>query len=121
MGGFRRQKRDTRTLFRRESVKEQAFGFKCLLYYSTLEFKTYSLRLTGFPEAINSIFPQTEIQLCVVHQIRNPLKYVVSNDQKVFAKELKTVYQASTKEEAEAALDVNFTTMFPHISQTSFH
>lgn len=61
--------------------------------------------LTGFPEAINSIFPQTEIQLCVVHQIRNSLRYVVSSDQKVFAKELKTVYQASTKEEAETALD----------------
>jgi len=61
--------------------------------------------LKGFPEAINSIFPNTEIQLCIVHQIRNSLKYVASKDQKQFAGELKTVYQAFNKEEAEAALD----------------
>jgi len=60
--------------------------------------------LTGFPEAINSIFPKTEVQLCIVHQIRNSLKYVASKDQKIFAKELKSVYQAFTKEEAESAL-----------------
>jgi transposase-like protein len=61
--------------------------------------------LKGFPEAINTIFPQTEVQLCVVHQIRNSLRYVASKDQKQFATELKTVYQAFTKEEAETALD----------------
>jgi len=61
--------------------------------------------LKGFPEAINAIFPQTEVQLCIVHQIRNSLKYVASKDQKQFAKELKSVYQAFTKEEAEIALD----------------
>ena len=61
--------------------------------------------LKGFPEAINAIFPNTEIQLCIVHQIRNSLKYVASKHQKEFAKELKTVYQAFSKEEAESALD----------------
>ena len=61
--------------------------------------------LKGFPEAINSIFPQTEVQLCIVHQIRNSLRYVGSLDQKQFAKELKAVYQAFTKEEAELALN----------------
>ena len=61
--------------------------------------------LKGFPEAINAIFPNTEIQLCIVHQIRNSLKYVASKHQKEFAKELKTVYQAFSKEEAETALD----------------
>ena len=61
--------------------------------------------LKGFPEAIQSIFPQTEVQLCVVHQIRNSLRYVASKDQKEFSIELKTVYQAFTKEEAELALD----------------
>jgi len=61
--------------------------------------------LKGFPEAINAIFPQTEVQLCIVHQIRNSLRYVASKDQKQFAKELKSVYQAFTKEEAETALD----------------
>ena len=61
--------------------------------------------LKGFPEAINSVFPDTEVQLCIVHQIRNSLKYVGSAYQKQFAKELKKVYQAFTKEEAEIELD----------------
>lgn len=61
--------------------------------------------LKGFPEAINSVFPDTEVQLCIVHQIRNSLKYVGSDYQKQFAKELKKVYQAFTKEEAEIELD----------------
>jgi len=60
--------------------------------------------LKGFPEAINSVFPDTEVQLCIVHQIRNSLKYVASKNQKQFASELKAVYQANTKEEAEEAL-----------------
>jgi len=61
--------------------------------------------LKGFPEAINAVFPKTEVQLCIVHQIRNSLKYVASKNQKQFANELKNVYQANTKEEAEDALD----------------
>ena len=61
--------------------------------------------LKGFPEAINSVFPNTEIQLCIVHQIRNSLKYVGSKYQKQFANELKKVYQAFTKEEAEFELN----------------
>ncbi len=52
--------------------------------------------LTGFTQAILSIFPETEIQKCIVHQIRNSLKYVASKDQKPFMKELKKVYQAPT-------------------------
>ena len=61
--------------------------------------------LKGFPEAINSVFPHTEVQLCIVHQIRNSIRFVGSLHQKQFASELKTVYQAFTKEEAEEALD----------------
>ena len=61
--------------------------------------------LKGFPEAINSVFPDTEVQLCIVHQIRNSLRYVGSQNQKQFATELKAVYQAFTKEEAEYELD----------------
>lgn len=60
--------------------------------------------LKGFPEAINAIFPKTEIQLCVIHQIRNSLKYVVSKEQKAFMVDLKCVYKADTKELAEEAL-----------------
>jgi len=60
--------------------------------------------LTGFPEAIQSIFPKAEVQLCIVHQIRNSLKYVASKEQKEFARELKLIYGADTKDQAEAAL-----------------
>ena len=60
--------------------------------------------LNGFPEAIKSIFPKTEVQLCIVHQIRNSLKYISSMDQKEFMKDLKLVYQASSKEIAEDEL-----------------
>ncbi len=61
--------------------------------------------LNGFPEAINAIFPKTEVQLCIVHQIRNSLKYVASKNQKEFAKDLKGVYRAVSKEAAETELD----------------
>lgn len=61
--------------------------------------------LSGFPEAINSIFPKTEVQLCIVHQIRNSLKYVASKNQKEFMRDLKRVYKAVSKEAAEIELD----------------
>nr|WP_040615263.1 IS256 family transposase [Rickettsiella grylli] len=57
--------------------------------------------LKGFPEAIAEVFPQTEIQLCVIHQIRHSLKYVTSKDQKSFMADLKLVYRASSKDLAE--------------------
>ena len=57
--------------------------------------------LRGFPEAINTIFPNTEIQLCIIHQIRNSLKYIASKDQKEFMFDLKQVYKANNKEFAE--------------------
>ena len=62
--------------------------------------------LKGFPEAIESIFPSTEVQLCIVHQIRNSLKYVGSKNQKEFMVDLKRVYKASTKDLAESELDI---------------
>ena len=61
--------------------------------------------LTGFPDAIESVFPQTDVQLCIIHQIRNSMKYIASKQQKEFLKELKLVYGASTKEKAEIELD----------------
>jgi transposase-like protein len=60
--------------------------------------------LKGFPEAINTAFPRTEVQLCVVHQIRNSLKHVASKNQKAFMSDLKTVYQAPSKGVAETNL-----------------
>jgi len=60
--------------------------------------------LTGFPDAIQAAFPKTEVQLCVVHQIRQSIRYVASKDQKAFLKDLKTVYAADTKDLAESNL-----------------
>jgi transposase-like protein len=60
--------------------------------------------LKGFSEAILSIFPKTQIQKCIVHQIRNSLKYVASKDQKEFMKDLKLVYKATNKSVAEDEL-----------------
>lgn len=61
--------------------------------------------LRGFSEAIHSIYPDTEIQSCIVHQVRNSLKYVASKEQKEFMKELKCVYKADTKDLAELELN----------------
>ena len=61
--------------------------------------------LKGFPEAIETIFPNTEIQHCVIHQIRNSIKYVASKNQKAFMADLKCVYKAATLNAAELALD----------------
>ena len=61
--------------------------------------------LSGFSEAINTAFPKTKIQLCVIHQIRNTLKYVPYKYQKELMTDLKRVYQALTLEEAEFAFE----------------
>ena len=61
--------------------------------------------LTGFPDAISTIYPKTEVQLCIVHQVRNSLKYVDSKNQKAFMVDLKRVYRATSKDAAEQALD----------------
>lgn len=60
--------------------------------------------LNGFSEAISSVFPGVEVQSCIIHQVRNSLKYVASKDQKIFMKDLKKVYQAINKDQAETEL-----------------
>ncbi|WP_458646961.1 IS256 family transposase [Thermodesulfobium fumaratoxidans] len=60
--------------------------------------------LNGFIDAIGTIFPKAEVNSCIVHQVRNSLKYVVSKDKKEFIKDLKQVYKASSKEQAEYEL-----------------
>jgi putative transposase len=60
--------------------------------------------LAGFKEAILSVFPHTRLQRCIIHQIRNSLKYIPWKDRKAFVADLKTIYQAPTHEAAEAAL-----------------
>ncbi len=61
--------------------------------------------LNGFAEAIESIFPKSEVQLCVVHQIRNSQKYLSYKDLKAFMKDLQLVYKADTEEQAQRYLD----------------
>ena len=61
--------------------------------------------LRGFPDAIRSVLPDTAVQLCIVHQIRNSVKYVGSRHQKEFLKDLRRVYGAVSREAAEAELD----------------
>lgn len=60
--------------------------------------------LAGFPDAIQAIFPKTAVQRCIIHQIRSSLKYVGHKDRKAFVRDLKAIYQAPTREAAEAAL-----------------
>ena len=60
--------------------------------------------LTGFPEAINTAYPHTKIQLCIVHLIRNSLRFVPWKDRKAVAGDLKRIYQSATVDEAEQEL-----------------
>lgn len=60
--------------------------------------------LKGMPEAINAVFPEAEIQLCIIHMIRNSFKYVSSKNSKEFVSDLKLIYRAETEEMAEEGL-----------------
>jgi putative transposase len=60
--------------------------------------------LTGFKEAIQAVFPQTQIQRCIIHQVRQSLTYVSWKDRKAFVADLRTIYQAPTREAAEGRL-----------------
>ena len=61
--------------------------------------------LTGFPEAIRTVYPQTKVQLCIVHLVRAALKYVTDKDSKPVANDLKKIYQSATVQEAEQELE----------------
>lgn len=61
--------------------------------------------LKGFPDAIAAVFPRTQVQLCIVHMIRSSLRYVSWKHHKALVRDLKPIYQASTREAAEAALE----------------
>jgi putative transposase len=60
--------------------------------------------LTGFKDAVHAVFPQTEMQRCIIHQVRHSLRYVAWRDHKAFISDLKTIYRATTQEEAETNL-----------------
>lgn len=77
--------------------------------------------LQGFADAIESIYPNTEVQLCVVHQIRNSQKYLSYKDVKPFMKDLQGVYRAATKEQAERNLDLlatNWQLRYPKVIES---
>ena len=61
--------------------------------------------LTGFPDAINTVFPKSKIQLCIVHMVRNSLKLVPWKDYKAVTKDLKRIYQSTTEQEASLELE----------------
>ena len=77
--------------------------------------------LKGFPEAINAAFPETEIQLCIAHIVRNSLKYVPWKDYKAVTADLKQIYQSATEEEALQALEAfskRWDDKYPQISRS---
>ncbi len=77
--------------------------------------------LTGMSEAISAVYPQTEHQLCIVHQIRNSLSYVSYKDRKELAADLKLVYSSITEDEALTALsdfDMKWGKQYPHIAKS---
>lgn len=61
--------------------------------------------LNGFTQTIRQVFPQSQTQICVVHQIRNSARYVVWKDKKAFAKDMKQIYDSPTKQAAKASLE----------------
>jgi len=77
--------------------------------------------LKGFPEAIEAVYPQTQVQLCIVHMVRNSLQYVAWKQRKEVAADLKSIYQSPTAEHAEMALkdfEEKWDKTHPSISQS---
>jgi len=77
--------------------------------------------LTGFPDAIGAVFPKTQVQLCIVHMVRNSLRFVSWKDRKLIAADLKKIYQSITVEEAEMELETfarTWDSQYPSISQS---
>jgi putative transposase len=77
--------------------------------------------LTGMSDAIAAVYPKTEHQLCIVHQIRNSMKYVSYKDRKQLAQDLKPIYTAATEEEAHLALesfDAKWSRQYPQIAKS---
>lgn len=77
--------------------------------------------LTGFPEAIETVFPDTQVQLCIVHMVRNSLSFVAWKDKKDVVADLKPIYQAVTAQEAETQLEAfaqKWDDKYPSISKS---
>ena len=77
--------------------------------------------LKGFPDAINTVYPETQVQLCIVHMVRNSLKFVPWKDYKAVTGDLKRIYQSITEEEALMALsqfEQRWDRKYPNISRS---
>lgn len=77
--------------------------------------------LKGFPDAINTVYPETQIQLCIVHMVRNSLKFVPWKDDKAITSDLKRIYQSVTEEDALISLDQfeqRWDSKYPNISRS---
>lgn len=77
--------------------------------------------LSGFPQAISAAFPKAKTQLCIVHMVRNSLRYVASKDMKAAAKDLRDIYSSATLSEAERALDefaTKWSSKYPQIEKS---
>ncbi|WP_340642602.1 IS256 family transposase [Photobacterium damselae] len=77
--------------------------------------------LKGFPDAINTVFPETQIQLCIVHMVRNSVKYVPCKDYRAVTADLKKIYQSTTEDEALLALEqfsARWDSKYPQISRS---
>ena len=77
--------------------------------------------LSGFPDAINTAYPNAKIQLCIVHMVRNSMKYVSYKDYKAVAADLKKIYQSATEREASLELDrfsETWDSKYPQISKS---
>ena len=77
--------------------------------------------LKGFPDAINTVYPETQIQLCIVHMVRNSLKFVPWKDYKAITSDLKRIYQSVTEEDAVISLDQfeqRWDSKYPNISRS---
>ncbi|MGD8540063.1 MAG: IS256 family transposase [Candidatus Aminicenantes bacterium] len=75
--------------------------------------------LKGISEAIEAVYPQAEVQKCIIHQIRNSLRYVSWKERKAMAKDLRLIYEAATEEEGSSALDdfaEKWDKRYPHVS-----
>uniref|UniRef100_UPI000489F0A6 IS256 family transposase n=4 Tax=Zooshikella ganghwensis TaxID=202772 RepID=UPI000489F0A6 len=80
--------------------------------------------LKGFPDAINAVYPKTQIQLCIVHMVRNAVKYVPWKDYKAVTSGLKRIYQSATEEEALQALEqfgAQWDHKYPQLSRSWQH
>jgi putative transposase len=75
----------------------------------------------GFPDAIGAVFPKTQVQLCIVHRVRNSLRFVSWKDRKLIAADLRKIYPSITVDEAQMELDAFARTrdgQYPSISQS---